>query len=618
MLNEEQQQQQYSHADLFPPLGEYDPGILDPYHIYGAPFGGFSRATRSRLASLPLHLPEIAESNVDTDAPLFFEVRDDLGRLFACRAYNEDELLLETLTDSMFDPPRLRVAADEGEAVADASLTLVESDETIATPLSSIETDEVEDGGRSVIEEPQDETQSMIESAAADSPGMDSTTMSEGPPVLNDHKISEQTMSATITSDASFVENTDDQTSHDSTLFLSSSEDEDAVLETKSMVGVRLSELELICGQIHTGWWSYEWCYQQSVSQFHLEYDAIKNKINVDSLTDLGMFTERIIETDLTHAPTNELAQEIPELARVVDIHNGGGECKETGQLRKTFAHLQCCSDDIMQQNQGLLHKGGRQVTSDIAAVISVQEDPNMVCTYNMTICTPLLCRGDNREGALSSLDASMAAALSLESEDFDENESIREILDRTLQELCLQSNNGGWWTYEFCHKQTVRQFHELISSRRHGLGAKLTSKGLESEHILGVFTDFDTSETLAVDDWKLVVNVSDIGIVGRGNSWGDGNGAYYDVEYFEGDVCDHSDVTSSAIVAGSTKAGGGVERSSTVRFYCGQSYDIVVNEDSTCHYVVQVKVPFLCKHPLFRAPAMKKQIIKCLPIDGE
>jgi hypothetical protein len=50
-----------STSDLFPDDAAYDPFVLDPYHIYGAPFGGFSRSAQNRLASLPLHLPEILE-----------------------------------------------------------------------------------------------------------------------------------------------------------------------------------------------------------------------------------------------------------------------------------------------------------------------------------------------------------------------------------------------------------------------------------------------------------------------------------------------------------------------------------------------------------------------------
>ena len=128
-------------------------------------------------------------------------------------------------------------------------------------------------------------------------------------------------------------------------------------------------------------------------------------------------------------------------------------------------------------------------------------------------------------------------------------------------------------------------------------------------------------------DEWKLVVNATD-----KKNKLGGGGVAikasvYFEVEYQDGDICDHADVTESAIIAGGAVAGaakskkpgggGGLARSSSVHYYCGDKYDVSVSEDSTCHYLVKVNVPDLCRHPLFAAPVSKKQIVKCLQADG-
>ena len=97
-----------------------------------------------------------------------------------------------------------------------------------------------------------------------------------------------------------------------------------------------------------------------------------------------------------------------------------------------------------------------------------------------------------------------------------------------------------------------------------------------------------------------------------------DKNGAkkpYFELEYTNGDICDDHDVRDAAIVAGNSGAKG-LARSSSVRYGCGETYDIVVNEDSTCHYVVNIAVPDLCRHPIFKTPVSKKQVFKCLPID--
>jgi Glucosidase II beta subunit-like protein len=118
-------------------------------------------------------------------------------------------------------------------------------------------------------------------------------------------------------------------------------------------------------------------------------------------------------------------------------------------------------------------------------------------------------------------------------------------------------------------------------------------------------------------DEWTHVVNATSPDRRGRGG----GTGTYFEVEYTNGDVCDHSDVTDAAIIAGGAAggaAGGVIARASTVRFFCGKTYQLAVSEDSTCHYIVEVTVPALCNHTIFKEPIMKKQIVKCLPVDED
>lgn len=93
------------------------------------------------------------------------------------------------------------------------------------------------------------------------------------------------------------------------------------------------------------------------------------------------------------------------------------------------------------------------------------------------------------------------------------------------------------------------------------------------------------------------------------------GNGAVYKQEYKFGELCDHEDVAMSVIKGGNVLHGG-VERSSTVRFMCGKRRELVdIKEDSTCHYILDVTVPELCHHALFRAEVTKTQVVKCLPL---
>jgi Glucosidase II beta subunit-like protein len=573
---------------------EYDPLILDPFHVYGSPYGGFSRANPSRLASLPFHLPDIIEDEgthtTSAKMPLFFEIRDDSGRLYACRLYHEDELAPESFYDSMFDVPILRDPNVELEGKNNGG----NSQEKVSIDFPQVGTSEIVES-------------SDISSAIS----QDTSSQFESSPESSEETSEPAAVAPT--------ERGSDRNTKENPVGETTQSRQSRTADTLNIQN-RLKDLVSVCGQIHKGWWSYEWCFEESVTQFHIEYDIERNSIQVESVVDLGFHKSRSILLDVESLPPNEYAGDAPELARVVDVHDGGSTCDETGNTRRTFVNMVCCSEKVAKQKKGMLHKEGHPISTHIAALLDVEEDPDVVCSYNVTVCTPLLCGtidtdlGTRKQGyrLLSPADESNIPK---------ENESIREILDRVLSMLCLQTNNGGWWTYEICYKQSIRQFHESIGVIRSSVSARKAREVVESEHVLGVYDVSKEKFTIPDEEWRLVVNVTSHGVSssgsGGGKSWGEGSGAYYEVEYIGGDVCDHTDVTDAAIVAGSTVGSiGGVERASSVRFFCGESYDVAVYEDSTCHYIVQVKVPALCQHRLFRAPSAKKQIIKCLPIN--
>jgi Glucosidase II beta subunit-like protein len=372
--------------------------------------------------------------------------------------------------------------------------------------------------------------------------------------------------------------------------------------------------------------------------------------VKVDQVTNLGTYAHREMyfldhqqEDEDEHTTVNEWAEDEPEVARIVDAHLDGTLCGGTTTTppspRRTYALLQCCSDKIVKRHKGMIHREGRPYQTDLIAVLDVIEDPDVQCLYNVTVCTPLLCgsttggattaatAADNKDTANAALQAAVAATRLLEDlngiNKINTEESIRQILDRTLHQLCLQSPSGGWWIYEFCHQKSIRQYHETLGVRQNSAGAKISAKLVESEHILGTY-DRSTSETAPhnmqkdkEEEWKLVVNAT-----ATTTAWGEGNGAYYQVEYTGGDTCDTADVTDSAVVAG-TQTGGNkavrlLQRAASVRYHCGHTFDVQVSEDTTCHYIVDVKVPGLCRHPLFRAPIAKKQIMKCLPVNDD
>ena len=107
----------------------YDDLIFDPSSLYGAPLGGYARASRHRLAQLPLRLvggaqfdgwggaatshavnngEEEVESVLGSSSAPHFRLSDADGRQFVCRVYREDELDPHSILGSMFDPPVLR------------------------------------------------------------------------------------------------------------------------------------------------------------------------------------------------------------------------------------------------------------------------------------------------------------------------------------------------------------------------------------------------------------------------------------------------------------------------------------------------------------------------------
>ena len=252
---------------------EYDYAILDPGTAFGSPYGGFSRATASRLASLPLKLPNVPEELSDFE-PVFMNVRDANGRPFSCRAYHQDELDPESLGDSMFDLAREFDPTTIPEALDD--------------PFT--QTSEVDEANR--VWTPED-------------------------------------------------------------------------------IEERLSQLSGICVQNHQGWWSYEWCYKDRVTQFHVELSmdkaGTKQKMFVEDLTvtSLGEFARReillhpnkrkgIVGEQVTNAKgdkSNHLSDN--SMAEVVDSFMEGETCEESGKPRETKAVLRCCTPGSTLKNKG-------------------------------------------------------------------------------------------------------------------------------------------------------------------------------------------------------------------------------------------------------------------------
>jgi hypothetical protein len=613
VASQQQQQQQHVYTDSFPTHDEYDMMALDPETPYGSPYGGFSRATASRLASLPLKLPEVGEEILEFE-PTFTTLHDFYGRPFVCRVYHEDELDPADLKESMFNTPILKQGGKD-EEYSPVDNTGKHTDKVDPQNLPNSSEEEPGSSGN--------EHSNEVEGAAnsQESSIDDDSTMKHG----------------------ATREDSDAVQQKDKSLSFAKM---DRIMFVKE-IQQRLSRLSGLCAQIHPDWWSYEWCYDKKVTQFHINVDSVQVgktfDIQLEDVTSLGSFSERKIisfldENDRLNLDPNaieglDFSEGRVELARVKDTFINGDVCPDTGKPRVTESTLRCCSERVLSKSKGGLLKNGRPVSTDVLTIVQTTEWSEAVCHYNITLCTPLLCddtvapnestktnqekrRSTKKGGVNLELDTEIVGKM-----------SIPEVLRNTFGEpgdFCIQTATGGWWVYEFCPGEYIRQFHETTLMDRLS-GQPSTS--VDIEHILGRYISEDHDWVTKENEWVNVVNATGIGFGsktkasptknGRANKLPTqlgGNGAFFFQEYTKGDVCDHEDVTDSAIKAGSFGEGG-IERASTIKYSCGTVLDMNVKEDSTCHYIVDISVPTLCAHPLFKAPTSKKRVVKCLPL---
>eukprot|EP00978_Attheya_sp_CCMP212_P049335 scaffold651407_cov63-Attheya_sp.AAC.1 len=424
--------------------------------MFGSPYGGFARATRSRLASLPMrllglddffsHLSDPPSTTEPEENDLYFRLHDGEGRPFVCRIYHEDELEPSSLGDSMFDRPRL-----------------------IGTGPTKDTTDEIEE-----------EEESMERAKAALNaldPGMDE--------ILNNvikYKKQSQQEQALKTTDSETTMKTDKVNDQEASPAISEDQDKTGGAESAStdmrhtihdekhgMVHIKASDIKAqlkkmkgTCSQLHLGWWSYEWCHEKHVLQFHLvptvtkqndkDANSLSNQITVrvESVLGLGKFKERHVKVDDGHGHRyhnpDEAQEDVSGQLVVVDTFEDGNWCDKTGEPRKTEVEIRCCRGE--ENNVALASSG--------ATFNNVKEEDT--CEYRVHVCSPLLCADAFLDKGKGSNDATNKAVTTKKTlnnqatpsapkpknQPRKENESIRETLDRTLQGDCMYLL-AGW-----------------------------------------------------------------------------------------------------------------------------------------------------------------------------
>uniref|UniRef100_A0A7S4RH86 Protein OS9-like domain-containing protein n=1 Tax=Ditylum brightwellii TaxID=49249 RepID=A0A7S4RH86_9STRA len=419
------QSRKHLAKDSFPTNDEYDSQLFDPQHIFGAPLGGYSRATRSRLANLPIRLVGGASFDLDmshlklsadtkkkeeqneeekegkekeeekkeeevpraTSKSPYFTIRDGSGNPFACRVYHEDELDPRSITASMFDAPVFR---DHTKPPPQKPKVWISNSAT--------------DGSLDTTEKVYNAVMERMKSS---------------PPPMNEYDaVTERIMKSSSSS------------SNDNTAKPEKSKPPSYQPIPKKLVKIhpidikhQLSKLQGLCSQSHQGWWSYEWCFGRTMTQFHVSITAGKQQtstggnsrrvqtMQIEDMTNLGNFHgQAVLLTDSPgkNAPPPKVPPGAVKTGSILirEQFIDGDVCQEAGIRRSTTVELSCCTK--MNVNQMYKSAGKSPPTADenyhvsieqmvmdgvpLAALLSVKEDKNDICVYTAKACSPLLC----------------------------------------------------------------------------------------------------------------------------------------------------------------------------------------------------------------------------------
>jgi len=441
----------------------YDDLIFDPSSLYGAPLGGYARASRHRLAQLPLRLVGGAEfdgwggaATSDTAgsggegveavsgsaSASHFRLSDADGRQHVCRVYREDELDPHSILGSMFDPPVLRTKAPQTIPDYEEEDDTDEHDEYYEDE-EEYYMNHTPDGD--VVQKTESQQGVIGEDSATRVKfiGTDHTTAGIDQHPAPGPGTAQQGQGSEPSNEPVHID------PHD--------------------IGVQIGKLQETCAQHHAGWWSYEWCNEKQVSQFHVhvkqvvETDDDGNTLHFDKqmeiqdVTTVGKFKQRSVRINEIEESSKarrvvvnqgdgreNLAGEIV----IVDIFDSGDWCDEFGIHRSVQVEIKCCpelKEEAAKRKDILFGK---------AVLKSVVEDGREKCTYKTVVCSQLLCpesfedenrkKVDHTDGAISGNEVGAYENIPPKRKRRKKKkESVRDILDRALGNHCLQRNAG-------------------------------------------------------------------------------------------------------------------------------------------------------------------------------
>lgn len=386
---------------------------MDPNTAYGSPYGGFSRATASRLASMPLMLPNVAQELADYES-VYMTTRDSSGQEYACKVYHEDELDAQSLDEGMFD------------------VAVLKRPEDVKNPPS---TDSTSVKKRSLSE------------------------LGNKKEVAEDDEVKEPTQIATLLQSRLMRLKGMCAQFHEGWWSY------EWYVNSKGSASLARTGLD---SQVNL---CFGRCYEGKVRQFHVHIDSAEgstHNIQITDVTSLGTFSERKgkyiskssdddNDDENKDSEQKEPARNPNALAEITDLYLHGGWCPTVKKSRITQSVLRCCSPQVIARNRGSVLYKGQVMDTNLLAMQGIVEDST--CVYNVTICTPLLCSDYAEEDPPKKvLKEDLKPATVSEARAGDETLDPSTAADMTVVEIlkslfgknkCMQTGTGGWYVVD-------------------------------------------------------------------------------------------------------------------------------------------------------------------------
>eukprot|EP00602_Paraphysomonas_sp_CaronLab_P003035 CAMPEP_0185031628 /NCGR_PEP_ID=MMETSP1103-20130426/19204_1 /TAXON_ID=36769 /ORGANISM="Paraphysomonas bandaiensis, Strain Caron Lab Isolate" /LENGTH=413 /DNA_ID=CAMNT_0027567203 /DNA_START=239 /DNA_END=1480 /DNA_ORIENTATION=+ len=348
-----------------------------------------------------------------------------------------------------------------------------------------------------------------------------------------------------------------------------------------------LERFKQTCTMFSVGWWSYEWCYQKEVSQFHIEPRKVR-ETRRNPIWSLGIYEHNEILTDADGV-----------ISEVVEYFSGGQICHENDMQRSSEVHLTCCEKNMQETRRPI------DIPADQIASLDRVVEPDL-CYYEIHLCTPLLCPD----------------VMFAELPHRVRNITLVEFMQK-FKSTCLKRQEQ-WWSYDACFGPPKSMSQELVSrkkqkksqkekselqeftsgARQYRMTTVVSQSGKAVKHMQYIEAEF----SLGVPPLEMYDNetaLQEAVVQPRSHPIKRTTHALpsLQIEFTGGKACDIEDVT----------------RGSTMEITCG-SRDAIqdIIEDKTCHYVFKITSRAICAVPGFAPPQEMVSDLYCDPVDDE